>query len=96
MQVDRVVGERFGVSPSQIQGWGVAQTSHCSPGLEVPQHFGETNRTCCIADFGLAVSHDTSKDMVEIINNTKQGEILYSLNFRPTMFHKAVFYRETY
>lgn len=34
----------------------------------------KTNGTCCIADFGLAVSHDTSKDMVEIINNTKQGK----------------------
>ena len=34
----------------------------------------KTNGTCCIADFGLAVSHDTSKDMVEIINNAKQGK----------------------
>ena len=39
----------------------------------------KTNGTCCIADFGLAISHDTSKDLVEIINNTKQGKIALRL-----------------
>ncbi|XP_065887204.1 TGF-beta receptor type-1-like isoform X2 [Dysidea avara] len=37
----------------------------------------KVNSTCCIADFGLAVSHDVSKDMVEITNNTKQGTKRY-------------------
>ena len=30
--------------------------------------------TCCIADFGLSVRHDTVKDLVDIVPNTKQGK----------------------
>ena len=39
----------------------------------------KVNSTCCIADFGLAISHDVSKDMVEITSNTKQGTLLLLL-----------------
>ena len=38
------------------------------------------DNTCCIADFGLAVvSLDTSKDILEITSNTKQGVLLHCI-----------------
>ena len=38
----------------------------------------KTDLTCCIADFGLAVRHDTVEHLIDIAPNSKQG--LFALN----------------
>lgn len=60
----------------EIQGTqGKPGIAHCD--LKSKNILVKTNRTCCIADLGLAIKHDASSDCIDIAMNSRVGTRRY-------------------